>query len=151
MSSYSVLAAWVPLRASSWHDAVGVCSDLNNSRWYTRSGSSHGHTRIIRTAYAEHPCYVPLVRRAFAKWYELEQLTGRHLLTECTCLNAGPPQSEHVAGVRSSVREHSLVSEELSANEITRRFPVFRFPADYSGILEQAAGFLYVEDCVRAN
>ena len=26
-------------------------------------GSSHGQTRIIRTAYAEHPSYVPLVRR----------------------------------------------------------------------------------------
>ena len=26
-------------------------------------GSSHGHTRIIRTAYYEHPAYVPLVRR----------------------------------------------------------------------------------------
>ncbi len=24
-------------------------------------GSSHGHTRIIRTAYAENPSYVPLV------------------------------------------------------------------------------------------
>src|SRR3954467_3052552 len=69
-------------------------------------GSSHGHTRIIRTAYAEHPGYVPLVKRAFEKWYELEQLTGRHLLTECICLNAGPPESEHVAGVRTSVREH---------------------------------------------
>ena len=42
-------------------------------------GSSHGHTRIIRTAYAEHPNYVPLLRRAWERWYELEQLTGRHL------------------------------------------------------------------------
>jgi hypothetical protein len=40
-------------------------------------GSSHGHTRIIRTAYAEGPAYVPLVKRAFERWYELEQLTGK--------------------------------------------------------------------------
>jgi sarcosine oxidase len=45
-------------------------------------GSSHGRTRIIRTAYYEHPDYVPLLRRAWERWYELEQLTGRHLLTE---------------------------------------------------------------------
>src|SRR5439155_8904467 len=114
-------------------------------------GSSHGHTRIIRTAYAEHPGYVPLVRRAFEKWYELEQLTGRHLLTECACLNAGPPRSEHVEGVRASVREHHLAAEELTGEEINRRFPAFNFPADYSGVLEQAAGFLYVEECVRAH
>ncbi|WP_439630366.1 N-methyl-L-tryptophan oxidase [Gemmata sp.] len=114
-------------------------------------GSSHGHTRIIRTAYAEHPDYVPLVRRAFERWYELEQLTGRHLLTECPCLNVGPPGSGHVAGVRASVRTHGLEAEELTAAEVERRFPAFRFPADYSGVLERAAGFLYVEDCVRAH
>lgn len=114
-------------------------------------GSSHGHTRIIRTAYAEGPAYVPLVRRAFERWYELEQLTGRHLLTECPCLNAGPPGSEHVEGVRASVREHKLASEELTGEEINRRFPAFGFPADYVGVLEQAAGFLYVEECVRAH
>jgi len=114
-------------------------------------GSSHGHTRIIRTAYAEHPNYVPLLRRAFERWHELEQLTGRHLLTACPCLNVGKPGSAHVAGVRASVEEHGLAAEELTGDDINRRYPAFRFPADYSGILEQAAGFLYVEDCVRAN
>ncbi len=114
-------------------------------------GSSHGHTRIIRTAYAEGPAYVPLAQRAFARWYELEQLTGRHLLTDCLCLNVGPPGSEHVEGVRASVIAHQLAAEELTGDEINRRFPAFNFPADYSGVLEQAAGFLYVEECVRAH
>lgn len=114
-------------------------------------GSSHGHTRITRTAYAEHPGYVPLVRRAFERWYELERLTGRHLLTDCRCLNVGPPGSEHVEGVRASVREHGLAAEELPGDEINRRFPGFRFPADYRGVIEGAAGFLYVEECVRAH
>ncbi|MFM8274621.1 MAG: N-methyl-L-tryptophan oxidase [Gemmata sp.] len=114
-------------------------------------GSSHGHTRIIRTAYAEGPAYVPLARRAFARWYELEQLTGRHLLTECPCLNAGPPRSEHVDGVRASVRAHGLAAEELTGDEINRRYPAFNFPADYTGVIERAAGFLYVEECVRSH
>src|SRR6188768_3928787 len=94
-------------------------------------GSSHGHTRIIRTAYAEHPNYVPLLRRTFARWYELEVLTGRHLLTECPCLNIGPADGELVNGVRASVREHGLAAEELPAAEIARRYP-FRFPAGYA-------------------
>jgi len=114
-------------------------------------GSSHGHTRIIRTAYGEGPAYVPLAQRAFEKWYELEQLSGKHLLTECACLNVGFPKSEHVEGVRLSVRQHKLVAEELSASEIARRFPAFRFPDDYTGVVEQAAGFLYVEECVRTH
>jgi sarcosine oxidase len=114
-------------------------------------GSSHGHTRIIRTAYAEHPDYVPLAKRAFERWYELERLSGRHLLTECLCLNAGVPNSELVEGVRTSGREHGLAAEELTGAEINRRFPAFRLPQEYSGVVEQAAGFLFVEECVRAH
>jgi sarcosine oxidase len=113
-------------------------------------GSSHGHTRIIRTAYAEHPDYVPLLRRAFGKWYDLEQLTGWHLLTHCPCLNAGWRGSEHVEGVRESVRRHRLEAEYLTGDEINSRFPAFRLPPDYHGVLEQQSGFLYVENCVRA-
>src|SRR5262245_11448914 len=86
-------------------------------------GSSHGHTRVIRTAYAEHPDYVPLVQRAFERWYELEQITGRHLLTDGPCLNVGMPGCEHVEGVRASVREHKLAAEELTGDAMNRRFP----------------------------
>jgi sarcosine oxidase len=113
-------------------------------------GSSHGRTRIIRTAYYEHPDYVPLLRRAWDRWYELEQLTGRHLLTECPCLSVGPAGSEVVTGVRAAAREHALAVENLTAAEVNRRYP-FRFPDDHAGVLEQAAGFLAVEDCVRAH
>ena len=35
-------------------------------------GSSGGHTRLIRLAYYEHPDYVPLLRRAYHNWRELE-------------------------------------------------------------------------------
>src|SRR3954471_4403481 len=95
-------------------------------------GSSHGHTRIIRTAYYEHPNYVPLLRRAFTRWHDLEQLTGRHLLTPCPCLTIGPADGELVNGVRASVRQHGLAAEELSAGEIATRFP-FRFPENFAG------------------
>ncbi len=36
-------------------------------------GSSHGDTRVIRQAYFEHPDYVPLLRRAYDLWKEIEQ------------------------------------------------------------------------------
>jgi sarcosine oxidase len=53
--------------------------------------------------------------------------------------------------VRKSVREHNLAAEELSGSEINRRFPAFRFLENDIGLIEQAAGFLYVEECVRAH
>ncbi len=113
-------------------------------------GSSHGRTRIIRTAYYEHPDYVPLLRRAWERWYELEQLTGRHLLTECPCLMVGPENGEVVTGVRAATSVHGLAVESLTAAELNRRYP-FRFPVAYAGVLEHAAGFLAVEECVRAH
>src|SRR4051812_9475147 len=114
-------------------------------------GSSHGHTRIIRRAYYEHPAYVPLVRRAFERWYDLEQRTGRPLLTECGCLGIGPPDGEVVTGVLTAAREHNLHVDRLQPNDLRERFPQFRFDDNFAGVLERDAGFLYVEDCVRAH
>jgi sarcosine oxidase len=114
-------------------------------------GSSHGHTRIIRKAYYEHPDYVPLVQRAYERWYDLEQRLGRHLLTECGCLSIGPPDSELIQGVRLSAKQHRLPIEDLSPAEMRQRYPMFRFDDRYAGVLERSAGFLYVDDCVRAH
>ncbi len=40
-------------------------------------GSSHGESRIIRLAYHEHPDYVPLLRRAWSLWEDLQRKTGQ--------------------------------------------------------------------------
>jgi sarcosine oxidase len=114
-------------------------------------GSSHGRTRVIRQAYYEHPDYVPLVRRAYERWYSLEQEAGRRLLTECACLNLGPPDRELIQGVRRSCEEHRLPVAVLAAEEVRRRFPVFRPEDHWVGVLEPTAGFLAVEDCVAAH
>lgn len=114
-------------------------------------GSSHGHTRIIRQAYYEHPDYVPLAQRAFERWYDLEQRQGVHLLTACACLSIGRPDSAMIAGVQRSAREHHLPVEGLSAADLRARYPMFRFGEDYLGVLERSAGFLYVEECVQAH
>ncbi len=119
--------------------------DLGHDR-----GSSHGLTRVIRKAYYEHPNYVPLLRRAYERWYDLEQRQGRHLFTECGVLSIGLPGGELVPGVRKAAAEHRLSVEELPAAELRRRYPQFRLGDEFSGILERDAGFLYVEHCVVA-
>ena len=114
-------------------------------------GSSHGHTRIIRKAYYEPPDYVPLVFRAWERWRDLERRSGRTLLTEHPCLSIGRPDGELIQGVRRSAGQHRLPVEALDAADLRRRFPAFRFSDDYAGLLEHSAGFLYVDDCVRAH
>ena len=114
-------------------------------------GSSHGHTRIIRKAYFEHPDYVPLVERAYERWHDLEQRHGRKLLTACPCLSLGLPDSELIAGVRRSAAEHQLAVETLTGADLRVRYPQFTFAGGEVGVVERGAGFLFVEECVAAH
>lgn len=114
-------------------------------------GSSHGETRIIRQAYYEHPAYVPLLRRAYERWYELEQQGGQRLLVECGVLSVGPPESEVVAGVLASAAAHRLPVEEYRGAELTQRFSQFEVEPTWRGVLERDAGLLFVERCVEAH
>jgi monomeric sarcosine oxidase len=114
-------------------------------------GSSHGQTRLIRLAYFEHPDYVPLLKRAYELWEELEHCGGMKLYHEIGILEIGPRGGEVVSGVLASARQHQLEVETLDGPEIERRFPGFRIPEPYVGVLEKRAGYLEVENCVRAH
>lgn len=114
-------------------------------------GSSHGRSRIIREAYFEHPLYVPLVRRAYAGWEELEATTGRRIYRRTGGLMLGPADGEVVSGARRSAQEHGLPYEELTAEEVRRRFPAWRLPEDTAGIFEPRAGMLDPEAAIEAH
>ena len=113
-------------------------------------GSSHGDTRVIRQAYFEHPDYVPLLRRAYALWSDLEQQAGRRLYHETGVLEIGPPNGEVVPGVLTSARVHGLEVESLTADEVAQRFPGCAVPDGDVAVFEKRGGFLRVEDCVIA-
>jgi sarcosine oxidase len=114
-------------------------------------GSSHGRTRMIRQAYFEHPDYVPLVLRAYEQWFALEQAVGRTLFRETGLLEIGPPTGQVIAGVLASARQHNLAVDELSPDDVARRFPGFTVPDGMRAVFERHAGVLRVEDCVRAQ
>jgi monomeric sarcosine oxidase len=114
-------------------------------------GSSHGETRIIRQAYLEHPDYVPLAIRAYDFWQNLERESGRTLLTQQGLLISGTADSDAVAGTKFAAAKHQLPLEELSHDEVQRRFTPFRFPAEHQAVFETNGGYLTVEDCVRSH
>jgi sarcosine oxidase len=111
-------------------------------------GSSHGQTRIIRTAYFEHPNYVPLAKRAFQMWDELQRGCHENLITRTGLIQVGDPDGEVIRGVQHSALQHGLEIETLTAREVAERFPVFKEPTGRVGIYEREAGFLRVERCV---
>ena len=83
-------------------------------------GSSHGITRMIRLAYYEHPSYVPLLRRSYELWRELETAAGEQLLHITGSLDAGPPGSFVFEGSLRSCEEHGLEHEVIDAAEVGR-------------------------------
>src|SRR5581483_2320996 len=113
-------------------------------------GSSHGETRIIRLSYFEHPAYVPLLRRAYILWREIERAAGQQLLHVTGILEIGPPDSAVVSGTLASCRLHGLPHEVLLADGVVQRFPAFRLPKDFVGVWQRDGGYLAAEPSVRA-
>lgn len=112
-------------------------------------GSSHGESRAIRLSYFEHPSYVPLARRAYEKWRELEDSCGETILTVTGILEAGWPGSAVVQGSLAASRLHGLEHELLDAARINSRFPAFRLPSDWTGLFQPQGGFLRPERAIR--
>jgi sarcosine oxidase len=106
-------------------------------------GSSHGESRMIRLSYFEHPDYVPLLRRAYALWDELDA----SLLRRCGVLYVGAPDSASISGVRRSANRYDLRLQDAP----TAAANSYRVPAQAVGIFEPDAGYLPVEQCVTAH
>ena len=114
-----------------------------------RLGSTHGRTRIIREAYFEHPLYVPLVRRAYELWDQLEHEAERRLFHRTGGLMIGPADGVLVSGSRLSAVEHGVTHEMLSAADVRRRWPAYDPPDSHVALFELRAGLLLPEACVE--
>jgi sarcosine oxidase len=113
-------------------------------------GSSHGYTRMTRSAYCEHPDYVPLVRRANILWQELESASGLSLLNLCGALHMGAPDGDMIGGSVRAADQHAVPYDLLDRSALHRLFPQFRVPDHFVGLLEQEAGYLRPEPAVAA-
>jgi sarcosine oxidase len=114
-------------------------------------GSSHGRSRMIRKAYFEDPAYVPLIKRAYELWGELERATGENLLRITGVLSVGLEESEIIAGTKRAAGTHDLALQVLSRSEVERRYPMLRLQPDEVALFEPDAGVLDPERAVRAH
>lgn len=113
-------------------------------------GSSHGYTRIIRLAYYEHPSYVPLLKRAYELWDDIQRTAGEKLLYTTGSIDAGPAGSWVFNGSFQSCVEHDLPHELLSGKELAQRFPGYCLPHDHMALFQPQGGFLVPERCTVA-
>ena len=114
-------------------------------------GSFHGVNRIIRLAYYEDPSYVPLLRRAYELWRELETSFGEQLLHITGSLDISPRDNWIFEGSLRSCEEHGLPYDVLDHLQLAERYPAFQLPEGHVGLFQPDGGFLLSERCVVAQ
>ena len=111
-------------------------------------GSSHGVTRMIRLTLQEDPSYVPLVRRAYELWHELENVSGERLLFTTGSIRAGLEGSRMFEGSREACEVHNIPHLVMTGPEVNRRFPGYQLSEDTLAVYQADGGFLLSERCI---
>jgi sarcosine oxidase len=114
-------------------------------------GSSHGLSRIIRLAYWEHPAYVPLLRRAYELWHELEGDAGAPLLVTTGSIDAGPAGSPAVAGAMHACERFDLPHVLYDGTSLRAVFAGYQLPSDFVALFQPDGGFLLPERCIEGH
>ncbi|KAA5541350.1 N-methyl-L-tryptophan oxidase [Roseiconus nitratireducens] len=114
-------------------------------------GSSHGRTRVIRQAYFEHPSYVPLLRRAYQLWDALDEGDSEKLFHRTGLLEIGPTDGVVIPGVLQSAQQYGLAIQSMTMQDARKEFPGLAGSDAWSVVLEEDAGYLRVESCIRAH
>ena len=115
-----------------------------------KKGAHGGFTRIIRKAYFEHPDYVPLLKRAYENWHELEKESGEQLYVPTGLLYAGPPGNDLLKRIREAAQLYAIPLEEWNKQILQQRFPQFNLPDNAEMMFEPEAGLLYPDKAIEA-
>ncbi|CAN5277548.1 N-methyl-L-tryptophan oxidase [soil metagenome] len=110
-----------------------------------RRGSSHGASRIFRYSYPD-PTYVALSMEALGLWRELEDATGRELVTTTGGLDAGPGLTAQAEALGACGAKF----EWVAGPEVGERFPALSFPAEDTLLFQPDAGIVRADDALRA-
>lgn len=105
--------------------------------------SSGDETRVIRTSYGPSRTYTQWTAQAYADFQALEALTGRTLLTVCGALWMFSVDDDSYSRASIPVMAaEGLALDELTLDEVARRFPQFGLRGVRTAFHEPGAGFL---------
>jgi sarcosine oxidase len=121
-------------------------------------GSTHGESRITRTAIGEGEQYVPLALRSHELWSQLETDTGRRLFNRCGGLwihgakaSRLHDQDDFFGNTLRAAQRFGIAHEMLDARGIHDQFPRFTLTGNERGYHEPGAGWLNPEACVETQ
>lgn len=153
--TYDVIVVGVGAMGSAalWRLAARGRRVLGLERWDIphAHGSSHGVSRIIRLPYYESPDYVPLLRRAYELWRELEAATGREILVTTGSLDASAEDDPLFQGALASALAHDLAHEVLTGAAVNERFGGYRLPPAHRALFQPDGGLVASERAIVAH
>jgi sarcosine oxidase len=112
-------------------------------------GGSEDHSRIIRLSYHA-PEYTALTPHTYEAWSEVEEESGTRLVCRSGGLDLEPVEDEprYVNQYAGAMRSAGIPYEELSADEVMRRFPQFKLDDSVHAVYQADAGIV---DAGKAN
>jgi sarcosine oxidase len=143
-----VFGAWTALhlRRSGRRVALLDAYGAGNNR-----SSSGGESRIIRMNYGEDEIYTRWSMRSLDLWTELFEQVGRPELFQKTGVLFTPrPNDPRAAGTQRVFEKCRVAFHRLTAAELARAYPQFRFREERMGLLEPESGALLARRAVQA-
>ncbi|XP_063151298.1 peroxisomal sarcosine oxidase [Candoia aspera] len=111
-------------------------------------GSSHGQTRIARSAYPRDP-YPGLMAEAKRLWAALEAEAGTRLHRPILTLVVGHQDNPEFQSHRETMERHRVPSEILTPQQLAHRFPGIRPYGGEMAVADHTAGVLYANKALR--
>ncbi|KAM6242194.1 peroxisomal sarcosine oxidase [Porphyrio hochstetteri] len=108
-------------------------------------GSSHGQSRITRSAYAQDH-YARMMPDSFRLWQQLEAEAGTSLYRCTGLVTLGPVGDPELEGCRRSLGAGAV----LDATALGQRFPGLRLHAGEVALWDSTAGVLFAARALRA-
>lgn len=117
-------------------------------------GSSHGQTRITRTAIAEGIEYVPLAQRSHEIWREIERETGSDLFRQVGTLvisNTANTADTFAEKTIDAAKKYGIPGEILKGSDINSRLPSYISDEHDLGFFDSTGGYLMPEQCIASQ
>src|SRR5438552_3080966 len=112
--------------------------------------SSGGETRVMRGTYGPNQPYTRMAARAMQLWKEHEQRWTRRLVHRNGVLWMAAGDDQFERGSLPLLREAGIAYEELSPDEIAKRWPQINLDGVKWGIYEPNGGFLEARTSCQA-
>jgi sarcosine oxidase len=141
-----VFGAWTAhfLRQSAASVALLDAYGPANSR-----ASSGGETRVIRMGYGPDELYTRWAMRSLPLWREFAARTGREIFRQTGVLWLSNDADAYLKSLCRVLKQAGVEREELTPEEIARRWPQLRFHDVTWGVLEPNSGLLLAREAVQ--